>query len=153
MRHLEKKRSLASPAPTKRPLPLGKRNRSPGRSWPGGVRSPKRRGAPLGNTNRLTHGLYSRHISVAAEHDLDSMPIDQNQNELALARSRLAAVLEMQQSASPDRWLDYERAASHYLGVIASLIHKNAVLGRDTRTSFVTVLEMIRQVNEDQRIP
>ena len=111
-----------------------------------------RRGAPLGNTNRLTHGLYSRHISVQVEHDVDPMPIDQNQNELALARARLSAVFEMQRSALPAQWLDYERAASHYLNVIASLIHKNAVLGRDQRTSFVTVLEMIRQVNQLQHV-
>ena len=110
------------------------------------------RGAPLGNANRLTHGLYSRHISIQAEHDLEPMPIDQNQNELALARARLNAVFEMQRNAPPDQWLDYERAASHYLTAIASLIHKNAVLGRDQRSSFVTVLEMIRQVNEDQHV-
>lgn len=110
------------------------------------------RGAPVGNTNRLTHGLYSRHISIQTEHDLTSMPIDQNHNELALARARLNAVFEMQRNAPPDQWLDYERAASHYLTAIASLIHKNAVLGRDQRSSFVTVLEMIRQVNEDQHV-
>ncbi len=115
-------------------------------------RSTRRRGAPLGNTNHLIHGVYSQHISVQAEHGLASMPIDQNQNELALARARLNAVLDKQRAAPPEQWLDYERAASHYLTAIGSLIHKNAVLGRDQRSSFVTVLEMIRQVNEDQHV-
>jgi len=112
----------------------------------------KRSGAPPGNTNRLTHGLYSRHISMEVEHDIDSMPIDQDHDELALARARLGALLERQRHAPPEDWLGFERAVWRYIATITSCTHKNAVLGRDRRTSFVTVLEMIRQVNQEQDV-
>ncbi len=110
------------------------------------------RGAPLGNTNHLVHGAYSRHISVDMEVDIGSMPEDQNQNELALARSRLVACLEKQKHAPPEEWLVYERAVSQYLLAISRFIHNNAVLGRDRKASLVTVLEMIRQTNEKQHV-
>jgi hypothetical protein len=110
------------------------------------------RGAPHGNQNNLRHGIYSRHISIQAEADVDSMPHDQNQDELALARARLVACLEKQKDAPPEDWLIYERAISHYLLAIATFIRNNAVLGRDQKTSAVTVLEMIRQVNERENV-
>ena len=110
------------------------------------------RGAPLGNQNNLRHGIYSRHISIQAEDDVQSMPDDQNQNELALARARLVACLEKQKDAPPEDWLIYERAIAHYLLAIATFIRNNAVLGRDRKASLVTVLEMIRQVNEVENV-
>ena len=112
----------------------------------------RKRGAPPGNTNRLIHGIYSRHLSVQVESDVDSMPIDQSLHELALARARLGALLELQRHAPPEDWLGFERAVWRYIATIVSCTHKNAVLGRDQRTSFVTVLEMIRQVNEEQDV-
>jgi hypothetical protein len=110
------------------------------------------RGAPHGNQNNLRHGIYSRHISLQAEDDVDSMPDNQNQNELALARSRLVACLEKQKDAPPEDWLVYERAISQYLLAIATFIRNNAVLGRDHKAAMVTVLEMIRQVNEKENV-
>ena len=110
------------------------------------------RGAPLGNQNNLKHGIYSRHISIQAEVDVQTMPDDQNQNELALARARLVACLKKQRDAPPEDWLVYERAIAHYLLAISTFIRNNAVLGRDRKASLVTVLEMIRQVNEKQNV-
>ncbi len=80
------------------------------------------------------------------------MPEDQNQHELAFARARLVACLEKQKDAPPEDWLVYEKAAAHYLLAISGFIRSNAVLGRDHKTSLVTVLEMIRQVNEKQNV-
>jgi hypothetical protein len=114
--------------------------------------SPRRRGAPLGNQNSLKHGIYSRHISVEVDADVESMPPDRNNDELALARARLVACLQQQAGASPEDWLDYERAISHYLLAISRFIHNNAVLGKDRRSSLVTVLEMIRQVNDKDHV-
>jgi hypothetical protein len=110
------------------------------------------RGGQPANTNHLRHGIYSRHISIQAEDDVESMPDNQNQNELALARARLVACLERQKEAPPEDWLIYEKAISHYLLSIATFIRNNAVLGRDRKTSLVTVLEMIRQVNEKENV-
>lgn len=115
-------------------------------------RKPRRRGAPPGNQNHLKHGIYSRHISVAADNEIQAMPQDQNQDELALARARLVACLEKQKDAPPEDWLIYERAISQYLLAIARFINNNAVIGKDHKTSLVTVLEMIRQLNEREDV-
>jgi hypothetical protein len=110
------------------------------------------RGAPPGNTNALKHGIYSQYISLSEDQELDPMPPDKNQDELALARVRLKNCLEKQQACPPDQWLDYERIITYYLRLIVSLTHKNALLGRDRRTAYVTVMEMIQQVNEEQDV-
>ena len=116
--------------------------------------APRRRprGAPLGNRNNLKHGIYSRHISVQADDDILSMPDDQNRDELALARARLAACLDRQKKAPAEDWLNYEKAISQYLLAISKFVHNNAVLGKDRKSSLVTVLEMIRQLNERQHV-
>ena len=109
-------------------------------------------GGQPGNINSLKHGLYSRHISIQEDQELDSMPLDQNQHELALARVRLKLCIVKQQSAPEEDWLKYEKAIGRYLSVIVNLTNKNALLGQDRRIAFVTVMEMIRQMNERQNV-
>ena len=110
------------------------------------------RGGQPGNGNHLKHGIYSHHISLQAEDDIQGMPEDQNQNELAFARTRLVACLERQQNAPAEDWLTYEKAIAQYLLAISRFIQNNAVLGKDRKTSLVTVLEMIRQLNEREHV-
>ena len=114
--------------------------------------TPRRRGAQPGNTNHLKHGIYSRHISVQADDDIQDMPEDQNRDELALARARLVTCLEKQKNAPPSDWLNYEKAISQYLLAISKFLHNNAVIGKDRKATLVTVLEMIRQVNQGENV-
>ncbi len=114
--------------------------------------SPRRRGGQPGNTNRLKHGLYSNLISSEDEAELESMELDRNHSELKLARARLKACFEKQQTADPKDWLSYERAIAFYLRIIAMLTHRNATQRAEDKTAFMTVLEMIRQVNEEQGV-
>ncbi len=74
----------------------------------------RRRGGQPGNTNRLRHGLYSRHLASS------SGSVDPG-FQLALARKRLLQLLERQSSASPRDWLSYERGILHYLQLIIRL--------------------------------
>ena len=114
---------------------------------------PKRtRGGQPGNTNHLKHGLYSSHISQKDEAELETMSTERNDHELALARVRLKECIFKQKNAPPEEWIRYEKAISHYIAIIVSNTNKNALLGRDSRAAFVTVLEMIRQVNEQQGV-
>lgn len=115
-------------------------------------RTGQRRGAPARNTNAMTHGIYSRYISVTEEAGVENMPADKNRDELALARVRLTNCLQKQKECPPDLWLDYERLIAHYLRIIVSLTHKNAILGQDRRTAYVTVMEMISEINEEQGV-
>ena len=48
------------------------------------------------------------------------MPLDLTEHELVLARVRLKTCIEKQLTASPEDWLSYERAITHYLRLIAS---------------------------------
>jgi hypothetical protein len=109
-------------------------------------------GAPKGNTNAIKHGLYAGYISLAEQESLELMPPDRNDDELALARVRIKHCLQKQEESSPDQWLEYERVIAAYVHIIVSLTHKNALLGRDKRPAYVTVMEMIQQVNEEQDV-
>lgn len=116
----------------------------------------RKRGAQPGNTNALKHGLYSEHISSLItpqdDHQLDSMPPDKNDSELALVRVLLKDLLTKLETASGQDWFKYQRAIEHYLDKIISMTHKNAILGRDGSTSLVSVMAMIRQTNEEQDV-
>jgi len=91
-------------------------------------------------------------VSAQDDASLQSMAPDQNGSELALARVRLKKCLEQQSKANPDVWLAYERAVSQYISLITSMIHKNALLHGDDKEAFMTVMEMINQVNEEQGV-
>ena len=110
------------------------------------------RGGQPGNQNRLKHGLYSKQVSLEDSQMLNTMSADLIEHELTLARVRLKTCLDKQLSAPPEDWLTYERAIAHYLGLIASVIHKNASRKAHGGDAFQTVLEMIRQVNEEQGV-
>lgn len=112
----------------------------------------RRRGAPRGNTNALKHGIYSKYISLIQDADIQLMPLDRNENELDLARVRITTCLQKQQECPPHLWLDYERLIAHYLRIVITLTHINAVLSQDRRTAYVTVMEMISQVNKEQNV-
>ena len=112
----------------------------------------RRRGGQPGNKNRLIHSMYSKQISAEESLELESMPLDASEFELALARVRLKTCLEKQQAAPPEQWLSYERAIAYYLRLITSTTHRNAVFHRENKTAFMTVMEMIRQVNEEQGV-
>jgi len=89
----------------------------------------RRRGGQLGNHNRLKHGLYSRHLLPPRPGDSASAPLASHVHELALARVRLKTCIEQQLTAPPEEWLIYERAIAHYLGLVTSLIYRNARRG------------------------
>ena len=109
-------------------------------------------GGQPGNKNGIKHGIYSQHISVQDDQQADAMPLDINNDELTFARIRLKDCILKQQTAPPEDWLSYEKAITTYLSKIVAMVHHNAVLGEDKKTAFMTVLEMIRQVNEEQHV-
>jgi len=113
---------------------------------------PRRRGGQRGNHNALKHGIYSRHISLQNDEQLAPMSEDKYPDELAMARVRLTTCLLNQAAAPPEDWLSYEKAVLHYLDKIVSMIQKNAVLGKDRRIAFTTVMEMVCQVNDEQDV-
>jgi hypothetical protein len=108
--------------------------------------------APKANQNRLKYGIYAKQIPVHEDDQLGLMPPDKNQSELDLARVRLKEVILKQAAAPPEQWIQYEKVITRYVTVIASLTHRNALLSQDGKAAFMTVMEMIRQVNQDQDV-
>lgn len=109
--------------------------------------------AKPGNTNALKHGLYSRHISVKQDAAMKTMPADQNRDELALARAQLANLLDKRDEVADLKdYLAIEEKIILLLGTINSMTQHNAILGRDTRTAFVTILDYIRVNNDRQGV-
>ena len=133
------------------PKPSARRRHSPA-SPPASPRQPRRKGGQPANTNNLKHGLYSTLVSVADDVELVPMARDQSDHELAFARVRLKHLVRRQQQAPPEHWLSYEKAIQHYIDRITTITHKNALLGRDQGAAFVTVMEMIRQANDEQEV-
>ena len=109
-------------------------------------------GAPLNNINHLKHGLYSHHISVEDDEEDCAMSEDKTSAELTLARVRIKKILDKEGSVSPEEWISYEKALSHYLGQVITMLHKNSIFGRDTKTPLLTIMDFIRQANEDQNV-
>ena len=112
----------------------------------------RRRGAQPGNQNRLIHGIYSKQVSMEDSAQLESMPADLTGHELALARVRLKTCLDRQLTTSPEKWLAYERAIAYYLRLITSLIQKNASLKDSGKEAVLTVMDFIREANEEQHV-
>ena len=109
-------------------------------------------GAPPNNINHLKHGLYSHHISVEDDEEDSAMSDNKTSDELTFARVRIKRVLDKQGTVSPEDWIAYEKAVSHYLGQVITLLHKNIVFGRDNKDALLTVMDFIRQANEDQNV-
>ena len=87
----------------------------------------RHRGGQPGNTNRLTHGLYSSrfHARLRPQASGNSLDLD---FEIVFARMRLRALLKKQQlCASPREWLSYERAVLHYVSLISSLLQERVL--------------------------
>ncbi len=113
--------------------------------------SVRRRGGQPGNSNRLRHGLYSRRLApVGGSLDADF--------QIALARRRLAQLLDRQEaSSSPRDFLSYERGILHYLSLIICLQESRSVPGRLTDLypterdghPFVGVLDSLHLLDED----
>ena len=112
----------------------------------------RKRGGQPGNANNLKHGLYSDLVSVRDDVELIPMPRDKSDDELAFARVRLKQLVLKQRTAPEQHWLSYEKAIQHYIDRIAMITHRNAVLGRSEVAAYVTVMDMIRQANDEQEI-
>ncbi|HEY5903741.1 MAG TPA: hypothetical protein VIU39_14410 [Anaerolineales bacterium] len=110
-------------------------------------------GAQPGNANALKHGLYSRHISIRDGEEMEGMAHDSNQPELAIARTRLEACLKrVEETTTLAEFLSLDAAIQGWVEKIGNMVHRNAILGRDTRTAFVTILDYIRVNNDRQGV-
>ena len=90
-----------------------------------GETPPKRkRGAPLGNTNALRHGFYSRFFTRTENSGLDSDIKGEFVDEINLARvnaMRIAEMLKDYKSMSMAEFINASNGLRNYLNCIRSL--------------------------------
>ena len=106
-----------------------------------------------GNKNALKHGIYSKHISIQDDEELASMSHNNNADELALLRTRIRIILDKQPSATAlEDWLKLEALIDSNIIATANMLHSNAVLGKDQKQAFVSIMDMIDVINREQRV-
>lgn len=109
--------------------------------------------ARKGNKNSLKHGIYSRHISIQDDEELAAMSQDNPADELALMRTRIRLLLNKQAEATAlEDWLKLEALIDSNILSTANMLHANALLGRDQKQAFVTILDMIDVINREQHV-
>lgn len=59
-------------------------------------------GAPKGNGNSVSHGIYRRHLTETEQVDYDRLEIDKIDDELRLTKIRLARALEAEATQGND---------------------------------------------------
>jgi len=74
----------------------------------------------MGNTNALKHGIYRAHLTDEEREAYDSLAIGQLDEELRLARIRLARTLKAE-SEHPNTGTDYAGIVDRQLGRIEGL--------------------------------
>jgi hypothetical protein len=102
--------------------------------------TPRRRGRQPGNVNGLKRERYSKRLPLKPSSPA-SPPTPEFQ--VAVARVRLAQLLDMQSKASKREWLSYERAIFQYLSLINKLVAAT-VHGEQERPDMAAILEYLR---------
>lgn len=109
--------------------------------------------APKGNRNALKHGIYSRFLAVRDEKDMLGMKLDDNEDELAYARARLAAAQkEVKEAKNDEARLKWDYACRHWMEIILQAINQNLNRPQTRITIHTTLLEAVRAANDRQGV-
>jgi len=87
--------------------------------------SPRKRGAQLGNTNALKHGIYALHLNSLTPADLTGFSTDHTADEIQVIRVMIARHLQMRKDHPPEtsaETLTDLRVISFAIGRLASLM-------------------------------
>jgi hypothetical protein len=104
-----------------------------------------------GNTNALKHGIYSKFVRVIDDEEMAKMKMDKNHDELAYARTRLAAAQkELNDATDPKDKLGWDYACRHWTEIIASMTTTNQKTGEQEVQIFESIFEAVRSANDKQ---
>jgi len=87
--------------------------------------SHRKRGAQLGNTNALKHGIYAHHLNSLAPSDLTGFSNTKTAEEIQVIRVMISRHLQMHKNnppRSPEETLTDLRVVSFAIGRLASLM-------------------------------
>jgi uncharacterized protein YjcR len=117
-------------------------------------KKPKRkRGAPKGNHNAHTHGIYSKFILLRDKTVIEGMTDGSLKDELALARARLKNALERAELATEETEKLAWDSASHTWVELIFKIKVNAVeKSQQANEVWDTFMEAIREANDRQGV-
>jgi hypothetical protein len=100
--------------------------------------------APKHNKNALKHGLYSKFILIVDDEEMAKMKLDANHDELAYARTRLAAAQNELNRATDKDKLGWDYACRHWTEIISGMTHSNRVTGVQEVQIFEHLFEAVR---------
>ena len=87
--------------------------------------SPRKRGAQIGNTNALKHGIYAHHLNSLTPSDLAGFSTNKTAEEIQLIRVMVSRHLQMRKNnppRTPEETLTDLRVISFAVGRLASLM-------------------------------
>jgi len=106
-----------------------------------------------GNKNAYKHGIYSSFIATADEPSLKNMKPDNNRDEIAYARTRLAAAhRELKKCTDPDQQIKWDYACRHWTEIIVTAISHNTNRPITEFQIFTTLLDAVRAANDKQQV-
>jgi hypothetical protein len=111
----------------------------------------QKRGAPVGNTNALKHGFYSRNFRRQESADLEASDFDGLADEVSLLRVSLRRLFDFA-SETPDPKLMISTLKSLSVSCIhlATLIHKHRTFTGEENPIISLIGESVSEVNDDQ---
>lgn len=109
--------------------------------------------AKKGNKNALKHGIYAKFIAVVDDEEMAGMSDDSPRDELALARVRLKAALEVCKDAKDIKdKLSWDYACRHWTEIIAGMKARNVEKRQTENAVFTTLLDAVRAANDKQHV-
>lgn len=116
----------------------------------GDIEKPKRRrGAPLGNSNALRHGFYSRQFKRIVQRDLDGHEFEGLTDEITMLRVVLRQIFEdVSQAKDPLSRLEAFRVVSLGCSSLSRLVRTQHIIapeGSDLDAALDEAIHIVRQ--------
>jgi hypothetical protein len=105
-------------------------------------------GAPLGNTNALKHGFYSKQFRASETRDLDAVQADLD-SEIAMLRVVMRRLLERTTETPPEnleQWSACLSTLSRASARLATLLRTNAILCGDSSSVSAALSGVLSEV-------
>jgi hypothetical protein len=113
----------------------------------------RRRGAPRGNHNAHTHGIYSKFILLRDKSVIEGMTDGSLKDELALARARLKNALERTEAATVEtEKIAWDTACHAWFDSILKIKVTAVEKSQQANEVWDTFMEAIRAANDIQGV-
>jgi hypothetical protein len=122
------------------------------------ISPPRKRGAQIGNTNALKHGIYAQHLNSIPPADLSSFSNNKTSEEIQVIRVMISRHLQMRKknpSCSPEETLTDLRVVSFAIGRLASLMRLQRNLPDEDNVAYSEnwMEELLKDIDSERDLP